>query len=98
MHRTIQFKDNSVRVLNGLEELRRPTEGEMLWIDLQQWDEAELKALEQEFGFHSLAIQECIRHNERAKLADYDDYLFIVTHSMSLDGNGRRGVMTTEID
>ncbi len=98
MHRTIQFKDDSVRVLNGSKELRRPAEGERLWIDLQQWDETELRALEQEFGFHPLAIEECIRRTERAKLDDYDDYWFIVTHSMSLDGNVRRGVMTTEID
>lgn len=98
MHRTIQFKNNSVKVLNGSKQLRRPTEGEKLWIDLQAWDEAELKTVEQAYGFHPLAIQECIRHNERAKLDDYDDYLFIVTHSLSFDGNGRRGVQANEID
>jgi magnesium transporter len=98
MYRTIRFKNNSVSVLSGSKELRRPAEGEKLWVDLQQWDEAELRALEQEFGFHPLAIQDCIRHNERAKLDDYDDYLFIVTHSMSFDGNGRRGVATMEVN
>ncbi len=98
MHRTIQFKDNSAKLLGSSKELRRPGEGEKLWIDLQDWSEAELAALEKEFGFHPLAMQECVRQNERAKLDDYDDYLFIVTHSISLDGNGRRGVLTSEID
>jgi magnesium transporter len=98
MHRTIQFKDNSVKLLSGSKGLRRPTEGEKLWVDLQDWSESELASLAEAFGFHPLAIQECVRQNERAKLDDYDDYLFLVTHSMSLDGNGRRGVLTTEID
>ena len=70
----------------------------MCWIDLQRFDTAELYALRDSMGFHPLAIEDCETSIERAKLDDYEKYLFIVMHSLHLGGNGHRGVQSVELD
>jgi magnesium transporter len=75
-----------------------PGEGEKCWIDLQQFGETELTALRDVMGLHPLSIEDCIHPIDRARLDDYEKYLFIVMHSLRLSTNGRRGVTSVEID
>jgi magnesium transporter len=42
--------------------------------DAYQW-------LEQSFQFHPLTIEDCRQHDARAKLSEYDGYLFITLHT-----------------
>ena len=54
--------------------------GDVRWLNLERPREADRDWLEQEFGFHPLAIEDVASRNQRPKLDAYDDYLFIVLH------------------
>jgi len=50
----------------------------MMWIDIIEPTVAELNLLQQQFGFHSLTIEDCLEANQRPKIEEYPDYLFII--------------------
>ena len=57
-----------------------------LWIDLEGPTADEAGILGSVFNFHELAIEDCITADiEEAKLDDYEDYLFLVLHSVFFD-------------
>jgi magnesium transporter len=98
MFRTIRFKSAGPEVFEGADSAAPPGNGEMCWIDLQPPDEADLKLLQQRFGFHPLAIEDSATANRRAKVDEYGNHLFIVTHSISVSEHGRQGIATIELD
>ena len=54
-----------------------------LWVDFESPTAKESEILRSVFHFHELAIEDCIETDiEEAKLDDYEDYLFIVLHSV----------------
>ena len=54
-----------------------------LWVDLENPTPEESEILRSVFNFHELAVEDCTQTDiEEAKLDDYEDYLFIVTHSV----------------
>lgn len=54
-----------------------------IWVDLESPSPDENEILRTIFDFHELAIEDCIETNvEEPKLDDYEDYLFIVLHSV----------------
>ncbi len=54
-----------------------------LWIDLESPTAKEAGILSSVFHFHELAIEDCTTVDiEEAKLDDYEDYLFLVFHSV----------------
>jgi len=54
-----------------------------LWVDLETPTPEESEILRTIFDFHELAIEDCITiDTEEAKIDDYEDYLFIVLHSI----------------
>ena len=59
-----------------------PPAGTIRWIDLEGQDEPQLRFLQERFGFHPLTIEDCAHFDQRAKLEEYGDYLFIVTHGL----------------
>jgi magnesium transporter len=67
------------------------------WIHLEKPREADREWLEQEFGFHPLAIEDVASRNQRPKLDAYDDYLFIVLHFPVFDKPSGR-LLTAELD
>ena len=98
MFRTIRIKNTETKKFEGADYAQRPGEDEMCWIDLQLPDETGLRQLQDRFGFHPLAIEDCIKSNQRSKIDEYGDHLFIVTHSMSATDRGRHGIKTAELD
>jgi magnesium transporter len=82
----------------------------VVWLDLQNPDEADVALLADEFGFHPLAIEDAIRSHERPKVDAYaqdegdneaDDaargeqgYYFVVFYEATLDDTAER--LTTE--
>ncbi|HUT62820.1 MAG TPA: magnesium/cobalt transporter CorA [Anaerolineae bacterium] len=59
-----------------------------LWVDLEAPTPEESEILHTVFDFHELAIEDCTAVDiEEAKLDDYEDYLFIVFHSVSFNKN-----------
>jgi magnesium transporter len=67
------------------------------WLHLERPREADRDWLEQEFGFHPLAIEDVASRNQRPKLDAYDDYLFIVLHFPVFDKAQDR-LLTAELD
>jgi magnesium transporter len=58
----------------------------VVWIGLDGPTEAELMAVGEELGLHSLAIEDAVQRNQRAKLDHYDGHLFLSVYSARLDG------------
>jgi magnesium transporter len=82
-----------------LEALRlvRADKGLILWVDLDNPTEEEIKAvLEGVFQFHPLAIEDCVTPSSLPKIEDYEEYLFIVTHAV--DYTRQDKFATTELD
>jgi magnesium transporter len=50
----------------------------VLWIDIIEPTIDELNRLQRVFNFHSLTIEDCLEANQRPKLEEYPDYLFVI--------------------
>ena len=74
--------------LTGPEAVAMPTQGEICWIDLENFDDKDLALLQQRFGFHPLAIEDCASRKQRPKIDEYDGHLFVVIHEISLGHSG----------
>ncbi len=77
--------------------LVRADKGLILWVDLDNPTEEEIKAiLDGVFQFHPLAIEDCVAPSDLPKVEDYEDYVFMVTHSV--DFSRKDKFATTEVD
>jgi magnesium transporter len=54
--------------------------GSFFWIDLHQPTEEDFAILRDVFQFHPLALEDSEHFGQRAKLDDYDDFVFIVVY------------------
>jgi magnesium transporter len=57
------------------------------WLDLDQPTAEDFEILLDVFGFHPLAVEDSENFNQRAKLDDYDDFLFIVVYGATPDAD-----------
>ena len=88
---------NSCMVIHdhGSEEIRFSREnverllagGSFFWIDVDQPDEDDYKILREVFKFHPLAVEDSEKFGQRAKLDDYDDFVFIVVYGAVPDAD-----------
>ncbi|HMO05979.1 MAG TPA: magnesium/cobalt transporter CorA [Kiritimatiellia bacterium] len=68
-----------------------------IWVDLEAPSPEEARSvLEGIFGFHPLAIEDCIAVTEQPKIDDYEKYLFTVIHALTI--NAERKVQTLELN
>ncbi len=49
-------------------------EEDLLWVDLYNFTEQEIKDVARIFNFHPLAVEDCLTYSPRAKLDNYEDY------------------------
>jgi len=59
--------------------------GEFFWLDLDQPDAADFDILRDTFGFHPLAVEDSEHFGQRAKIDDYDDFVFFVVYGAAPD-------------
>jgi magnesium transporter len=57
------------------------------WLDLDQPTAGDFEILRDVFRFHPLAVEDSEHFDQRAKLDDYDDFLFIVVYGATSDGD-----------
>jgi magnesium transporter len=57
----------------------------LVWLDLESPDADELALLDQEFGFHPLAIEDAVRDHERPKVDTYDRYYLLIFYAARYD-------------
>jgi magnesium transporter len=55
-----------------------------VWVALRDADAAELAEMKQQFGLHELAIEDALVGNQRPKIEEYGDALFIVLQTMEI--------------
>lgn len=68
----------------------------LLWVDLEDPNEFESDTLVEIFNFHPLAVEDCISDISQPKVDDYEEYLFLAMHAVSL--NSEMHLSTIELD
>jgi magnesium transporter len=59
--------------------------GGFFWLDLDRPGEVDFEILRDTFGFHPLAVEDSEQFDQRAKIDDYDDFVFLVVYGASVD-------------
>jgi len=67
------------------------------WIHIESPRSADRDWLEEHFDFHPLDMEDVYSRNQRPKLDQYDDYVFIVQHFPMFDKDSGR-ILTAELD
>jgi magnesium transporter len=62
--------------------------GECFWLDILEPGEDDLVLLRQTFGFHELAVEDSEHFDQRPKIEDYEDFVFLVVYGPSPDEDG----------
>ncbi len=57
--------------------------GSFVWLDIRDPEASDLEILREEFGFHPLSLEDSWRFGQRAKIDDYDGYVFLVVFGAS---------------
>jgi Mg2+ and Co2+ transporter CorA len=60
----------------------------LVWVDIPVCDEATGQTLSEVFGFHPLAVRDCVERNRVPKVHVYADYVFVVLHAPELGKAG----------
>lgn len=69
--------------LNALK-LVRSDKGLFIWVDLEAPTDEEIQlVLVDMFGFHPVAVDECVTESAQPKVEDYEDYLFLTMHGVT---------------
>ncbi len=56
----------------------------LLWIDIEDVTDEDAELLSDVFGFHPLAVEDCIsRDIHPPKIDDFEDYLFVIVHGIN---------------
>jgi magnesium transporter len=89
-----------VRILDRID--RQAIQGllerdEYFWLDLRDPGQEEAEALRELFSFHPLALEDMLKRNQRPKLEDYGDFMFLVYYAAS-GGRGPEGGVWTGIE
>jgi magnesium transporter len=61
-------------------QIERLSHGELEWIHIEQPGPLERAWLAEHYDFHALDLEDVMSRNQRPKIDEYDDYLFIVLH------------------
>jgi Mg2+ and Co2+ transporter CorA len=83
------------RSVDELELLIALQEG-LVWVDVPTCDDEAVRVLTDVFGFHKLAVQDCMQRNQIPKIHAYSDHVFIVLHAPERGQNGQ--VHSVELD
>ena len=59
------------------------------WVNIERPTPLEAAWLEEQFDFHALDLEDVLSRNQRPKIDEYPDYLFIVLHFPVFDRAGR---------
>ena len=86
MFRVMGLHDGRIELSEGRENVSPPGEGVLRWIDLRAQDPPHLELLRERFDLHPLAIEDCGHLDQRPKMEEYRDHLFLVTQGFAAQG------------
>jgi len=71
--------------LAGLEEALTPVPGGVVWVDFQGLGDVEaLRRVGEILGLHPLSLEDIVHTHQRAKVEEFDDYLFVILRAVYL--------------
>lgn len=74
--------------LDAISDVLAVDDGSFVWVGLYEPDDTVLEKMGEEFGLHSLAVEDAGNAHQRPKLEAYDRSLFIALHTaQSVDGH-----------
>jgi magnesium transporter len=97
MFRTMEFRDGRVDLSEGSERVGPPPPDVARWVDLRAQDAAQLELLRDRFGLHPLAIEDCAHLDQRPKMEEYRDHVFLVTQGFHSKGETVRDLELQEL-
>ncbi len=71
--------------------------GRVTWVDIRQPTEEDIQFLRSRYPFHPLDLEDCLSRNERPKIDEYEEYLFIVMQFPLFD-HRRQVTRPSEVD
>jgi magnesium transporter len=86
MFRVMELRDGRVELSEGTDRVAPPPDGVARWIDLRHQDQAQLELLRDRFDLHPLALEDCAHLDQRPKMEEYRDHVFLVTQGFSAAG------------
>ncbi|MBI5512503.1 MAG: magnesium/cobalt transporter CorA [Deltaproteobacteria bacterium] len=89
--------EGPVTVLEGDDAVAPPAAGELRWIDLAAHGEEDLQVLTRHFRFHPLSVEDCLHFDQRPKLEEFDDHLFLVVHGFACPDQDPRKLTPVEL-
>ena len=81
----------------GADAVAPPGAGVTRWIDLEAQDTESLDLLRQRFHLHQLAIEDCAHLDQRPKIEEYGDHLFLVTQGFTFSTTGAERLEIHEV-
>ncbi|KJE19957.1 Mg2+/Co2+ transporter [Frankia torreyi] len=60
----------------------------LVWVDMPSCDDAGTQVLSDIFGFHPLAVRDCVERNRVPKVRAYADHVFVVLHAPERGAGG----------
>lgn len=70
----------------------------LLWVDLYNFTEQEIRYVANAFDFHELAVEDCMHYSPRAKLDRYDDHHFLVIHAIRYNEERDEEIMLVQLN
>jgi magnesium transporter len=61
--------------------------GDFFWLDLDGPEAGDFEILREVFGFHPLAVEDSEHFDQRAKIDDYEEFVFLVVYGAAPDGD-----------
>jgi magnesium transporter len=96
--RALQIRDGaSPAWASGEAAVQRPRKGERLWVDVVQPTEQELSLLRERFDLHPVAIDSCLHVDQRPKLEEYREQLFVVLHKLVVPSAAHEALSSVEL-
>ena len=62
-------------------------DGTLVWLDIEDPSEGQLRMLQEEFSLHPLAVEDALHRDQRAKVEVYGNHFFLVVHALRLDAD-----------
>jgi magnesium transporter len=83
----MELREGRLELHDGSERAAPPPDGVVRWVDLRAPDAAQLELLRGRFDFHPLTIEDCAHLDQRPKLEEYRNHLFLVTQGFDCKGD-----------
>jgi magnesium transporter len=97
MFRVLDLTNDQLEITEGPGRVAPPPRGTFRWIDLREQDGSQLELLRSQFDLHPLAIEDCAHHDQRPKVEEYRDHLFLVTQGFYCPGEEVRELVLEEL-